>query len=65
MCFQSDNIIGLCNIIINESHGKINLNYYHKELHDLIDLLLKKNYKERTDINEVYSIINNCKKKKN
>ena len=62
VCFQSGSLIGLCNKIVYEPHGKINLNYYHKELQDLIDLLLKKNYKERPDINEVYSIITKNKK---
>ena len=58
--------MGLCNSIINEPHGKINLNFYHKDLQNIIDLLLKKDYKERPDINEVHSIItNNIKNKKN
>ena len=65
VCFQSNYLIGLCNKINNEPHGKINLNVYHKELQDLIDLLLKKNYKERPDINEVYSIIMKNKKNQN
>ena len=56
-------MLGLCNKIMNEPHWKINLNFYHQELQNLIDLLLKKNYKERPDINKVYSII--IKNKKN
>ena len=62
VCFHSEGLLGLCNKIVYEPHGKINLNYYHKELQDLIDLLLKKDYKERPDINEVYSIITKNKK---
>ena len=41
-CFDCDDFFGLCNIIINEKHDKINLKYYSTELQDLIDLLLKK-----------------------
>ena len=65
VCFQSESLLGLCNKIVYQPHGKINLNYYHKELQELIDLLLKKNYKERPDINEVYSIITKNKKIQN
>jgi len=65
VCFQSEGLLGLVNKIVNEPHGKINLNYYHKELQDLIDLLLKKNSTERPDINEVYSIITKNRKIEN
>ena len=53
-CFSCSNIIGLHNKIINDYHGKINLRFYEPELQRLIDLLLKKDYKERPNINDVY-----------
>ena len=61
--FDCDNLFGLFNKIINEKHDKINLEYYSSELQDLLDLLLKKDYKERPDINEVYNILINYKRK--
>ena len=62
-CFDCNNFKGLYNLIKNEKHDKINLKYYSSELQDLIDLLLKKNYKERPDINKVYDIVLNYRRK--
>ena len=56
-CFDCENYLGLFNKIINEKHDKINIEYYSSELQDLIDLLLKKDYKERPDIKIVYNKI--------
>ena len=60
-CFECKNIVGLHNKIINEFHKKIDLKIYEHELQNLIDLLLKKNHRERPNINEVCNIvIRNC-----
>ena len=59
-CFDFDEfggVIGLSNSIINMKHNNIDLKYYSYELQKLIDSLLKKNYEERPNINEVYSIL--------
>ena len=60
-CFECKNIVGLHNKIINENHQKINLKIYEHELQNLIDLLLKKDKRERPNIYEVCNIIiRNC-----
>ena len=60
-CFNSNNIIGLHNKIINENHGKINMKFYEPELQKLINLLLKKDPKERPKIKEICNlVIKNC-----
>ena len=65
-CFKSDNIICLNNKIINEKNSKINLNIYEHEIQNLIDSMLKKDPKERPNINEVYDIIiKYCENKRN
>ena len=56
-CFDDKAIIPLYNKIINENHKKIDLNIYKPELQNLIDLMLKINYKERPDIEEVYKLV--------
>ena len=53
-CFESEFVLGLCNKIINERHGKINNIFYKPELQNFIDLLLKKDYKERPDIKSIF-----------
>ena len=53
ICFECEFVLGLCNKIMKGEHGKINKKIYKLELQNLIDLLLKKNYKERPDIKEV------------
>ena len=40
-------------------YEKINLKYYSKELQEIIELLLKKDYKERPDIENIYNKIKN------
>ena len=63
ICFDSPSILQLCNKILNQPYEQLNNN---KELSCLLDLLLKKNYKERPDIEQVYNlaiqIINKNKK---
>ena len=57
-CFNGP-ILELMNKITKEPHGKINLNKYNHKWQNLIDLLLKKNYKERPDINYVCDYLKN------
>jgi pyruvate dehydrogenase complex dehydrogenase (E1) component len=47
--------------IINESHGTINLEKYNIRWQRLIDSLLKKEYKDRPDINNVCDCLQNEK----
>ena len=56
-CFDNSFIFSLCKQIINEEHGKIDLNIYNQDLQNLINLLLEKTYKERPDIEQIYKII--------
>ena len=58
LCFYDSSILGLCNKIIKENHGKINLNLYSSNLQNLIDIMLCKNYKMRPNIDEVYNLVN-------
>jgi len=62
-CFFDSSILGLCNKIINENHGKIDLNLYKIEIQNLIDIMLNKNYKIRPNIDEVYNLFNSQKNK--
>ena len=65
-CFKSDNIFCLNNKILNEKHPKINLKVYESEIQNLIDSMLKKDPKERPNIDEIYNIvIKYCENKKN
>ena len=52
-CFETENLIGLGNEIINVEHKKIE----NKEWQNIIDKLLNKNSKNRPDINEVIELI--------
>ena len=66
LCFDAPSIFQLCNKILNETYEKFN--FSDKELIALLDLLLKKNYKERPDIEQVYKLVTqlvNKNKKKN
>ena len=56
-CFDCDSLYGLCNKIINGQYNKINSNIYYKEIQDLIDLLLKKDFKERPNIDIVFNLV--------
>ena len=56
-CFNSGNVVGTSNQILNNEHGKINLEYYSSDLQNLIDLLLNKDYSKRPDIKELYNKI--------
>ena len=56
-CFDSNNIIELANKINSGIHGKIDLNYYNDYLQDIIDLCLKKNDKERPNIEHINELI--------
>ena len=64
ICFENEGLYGLINIIINEKHGKIDLNKYNHKWQDLIDLLLKKEYKVRPNINKVVNFLKNEIKEK-
>ena len=56
-CFYCEYIAGLVEKINCGKYENINLNYYIPEWQNLIDLLLKKDYKERPNIEEVYELI--------
>ena len=56
-CFEDEGIFATLNKIINEKHNEINTNYYNKEIQDLIDKLLIKDYKERYDIDKVFDLV--------
>jgi len=58
ICFDGA-ILELINKINKEPHGKINSNKYNYKWQNLIDLLLKKNYKERPDINYICNYLKN------
>ena len=62
-CFESKCLFGLVNKILNENHGTIDINKYNNKWQNLIDLLLKKDYKERPNIDKVYEFFNKEKKK--
>ena len=65
-CFKHDNILCLNNKIINEKNPKINLKIYETEIQNLIDSMLKKDPKERPNIDEIYNIVlKYCENKKN
>ena len=57
LCFDCDFIVGLINQINSGVHGKIDNKKYSLDLQNLIDLLLKKNYDERPNINKIYELI--------
>ena len=44
--------------VIEEKDGKINLNIYNKKWQELINSLLKKDYHQRPDINDIYKYLN-------
>ena len=54
ICFDSSSILDLCNKIINVTYDKF---FNNKELSFLLDLLLKKDYKERPDIEQIYKLV--------
>ena len=55
-CFDSNNILKLINQINSGIHGKIDLNHYNDRFQKMIDSLLKKDYKERPNIEEVLNL---------
>ena len=57
VCFKSKSIYGYIENIVNKEHGKIDLSKYNPKWQELINLLLKKNYNERPDINKVYQLL--------
>ena len=65
LCFDCDFIVGLINQINSGVHGKIDNKKYSLDLQNLIDLLLKKNYNERPNINKIYELIMKYKDKNN
>ena len=60
-CFETENLIGLGNEIMNEKHKKIK----NKEWQNIIDKLLNKNSKNRPNINEVIELIIKLNNKNN
>ena len=56
-CFDSNIIFELANKINSGIHGKIDLKYYNDYLQDIIDLCLKKNDKERPNIDRINELI--------
>ena len=61
-CFDCANHFGLINNIMKGNHGKIDTNIYNIEWQNIIDSLLKVDYHERPDINEVIEKIEKIKK---
>jgi len=57
VCFEGKGLYGIIDKIVNKPHGKIDTNKYNHKWQDIIDLLLKKDFKKRPDINEVYNLI--------
>ena len=55
-CFDSNNIVELINRINSGIHGKIDLNYYNDRWQKNIDLLFKRDYKERPSIEEALEL---------
>ena len=62
VCFESKSLYGIIDKIINQPHGIIDKNIYNYKWQNIIDLLLKKDYKKRPDINDVYNLIINIGK---
>ena len=56
-CFESKSIIELAKKIDSGNHGKIDLNYYNDYLQNIIDLSLKKDDKERPNIEDINKLI--------
>ena len=56
-CFESKSLYGIIDKIIKKPHGKIDENIYNHKWQNIIDLLLKKDYKKRPDINKAYNLI--------
>ena len=60
-CFDCANYVGLINNIIKGNHGKIDTDIYNDEWQNIIDSLLKVDYHERPDIDEVIKRIKKIK----
>ena len=60
-CFDYWNIAGLINNLIKGNNGKIDTNIYNIEWQNIIDSLLKVDYHERPDINDVIKRIKKIK----
>ena len=61
LCFDCNYIGGLINDINKNNHGKIDTNIYNIEWQNIIDLLLKTDYHERPEIDEVIEGIKKIK----
>ena len=61
LCFGCNNILRLIQDIMKNKHGTIDTNIYNKEWQNIIDLLLKKDYHERPEIDEVINKIKKIK----
>ena len=62
ICFKTKSIYGYVNKIVEGNHGTIDIEKYNSKWQKLIDLLLKKDYKKRPNIDEVYNYLNNSLK---
>ena len=62
ICFKTKSIYGYVNKIVEGYHGTIDIKKYNSKWQKLIDLLLKKDYKKRPNIDEVYNYLNNSLK---
>ncbi len=61
LCFGCNNILRLIQDIMKNNHGTIDTNIYNKEWQNIIDLLLKIDYHERPEIDEVINKIKKIK----
>ena len=64
-CFSCNNLIELMKKISSGCHGIIDTKYYNDYLQKLIDLSLKKNYRERASIEDILAILEDRQLTKN
>ena len=57
VCFRSKSLYGFVDNILKNNPENIDSKFYNHKWQDLIDLLLKKDYKERPDIDGIYKMI--------
>ena len=61
-CFDEPSIGGLINLIISGNHGKIDTKKYNSKWQNIIDIMLKLDYHDRPEIDEVFQLIYNIGK---
>ena len=64
-CFSGNNLFELMKKISSGCHGIIDTKYYNDYLQNLIDLSLKKNYRERASIEDILAILEDRQLTKN